>query len=293
MEIIKLGLKSYYIKDINNIGVYLYDKDSVYLIDSGNDKDKGKKILKIIKENGWNVAGIINTHSHADHIGGNKIIQDREQSVILSHGIERAFIENPILEPTILYGSKPIKALNNKFLLADSSHSIEIEDNLPNNLEYIELKGHTFDMVGIKTDDNVYYLGDCLVGKNTIDKYHIFFIQDIKEYLKTLDFLKTLKGKYYVLSHVELTDDLTELIELNKNKINEICDKICSFSQIEHSFEEILKFIFDEYNLKMDETQYVLVGSTIKSYLTYLLEENRINYKFKNNKMYWSTIDNS
>ena len=77
MELVKVGEKTYYIKNATNIGIYKIDDNNVYLIDTGNDKEAGKKILKIIDENGWNIKGIINTHSNSDHIGGNKIIQDR------------------------------------------------------------------------------------------------------------------------------------------------------------------------------------------------------------------------
>ena len=63
MELIKLGEKTYYIKNPTNIGIYKIDEKNVYLIDSGNDKDAGRKILKIVEEQGWTVAGIINTHS--------------------------------------------------------------------------------------------------------------------------------------------------------------------------------------------------------------------------------------
>ena len=70
MELIRVGEKTYYIKNATNIGVYKVDYDNVYIIDSGNDKEAGKKILKIISEQGWNIKGIINTHSNADHIGG-------------------------------------------------------------------------------------------------------------------------------------------------------------------------------------------------------------------------------
>ena len=68
MELVKVGEKTYYIKNPTNIGVYKADENNVYLIDTGNDKEAGKKILKIIDEQGWKVKGIITTHSNADHI---------------------------------------------------------------------------------------------------------------------------------------------------------------------------------------------------------------------------------
>ena len=48
MELIQVGEKTYYIKNPTNIGIYKVDDENVYLIDSGNDKEAGKKILKII-----------------------------------------------------------------------------------------------------------------------------------------------------------------------------------------------------------------------------------------------------
>ena len=78
-----------------------------------------------------------------------------------------------------------------------------------------------------------------------------------------------------------------EQIELNKNKIDEILNLIYDYCKNNVTFEEILKYIFDKYSLNMDVYQYVLVGSTIKSYLSYLYDENRITYEFIDNKMIW------
>ena len=286
MELVKVGEKTYYIKNPTNIGIYKVDDENVYLIDTGNDKDAGKKILKIVEEQGWKVKGIINTHSNADHIGGNKVIQDRTNCEIFAFNIEKSFTEFPILESSFLYGGYPFKDIRNKFLLAKESKVTNIENNLPEGLEYINLKGHFFDMIGIKTSDNVYFLADSLFSKETITKYHLFFIYDVREYLNTLDYLSTLNGKLYIPAHCEATDDITNLIELNKNKIKEVADKICSICE-NRTYEEILKCIFDEYNLEMNPNQYVLIGSTIKSYLSYLYDENKLTYEFNNNKMLW------
>ena len=291
MELVKVGEKTYYIKNATNIGIFKFDDTNVYLIDTGNDKDAGKKILKIIDEQGWKVKGIINTHSNADHIGGNKVIQDRTNCTILAHNMEKAFTDFPILEPSFLYGGYPFKDLRNKFLLAKESVVLPIENNLPNGLEYFFLKGHFFDMIGIKTSDNVYFLADSIFSEETIKKYHLFFVYDVREFLNTLDYLKTLNGKMYIPSHSEATSDISALIELNKHKIQEVMDKIYNICAKEITFEEILKYIFDEYNLIMNVNQYVLVGSTIKSYLAYLADENKVIYEFKDNKMIWKRIN--
>ena len=287
-ELNKLGEKTYYIKSPNNVGIYKTNENEVYLIDSGSDKDNGKKMLKIVEEQGWKVKGIINTHSNADHIGGNKVIQERTGCEILANKIEKVITEYPILEPSFIYGGYPFKELNNKFLLAKPSQNVkEIEQNLPKGLEIINLPGHFFDMVGIKTCDNVYFLADCLFSKETIEKYHIFFIYDVKAYLETLEMLKTLEGKAYVPSHNEMITDLTELIEINKNKINEICTNIIQILEKPMTFEKLLKEIFNTYSLVMNLNQYVLVGSTIRSYLAYLKDINKIDYEIINNEMIW------
>ena len=291
MELIKVGEKTYYIKNPTNIGIYKINDNEVFIIDSGNDKDAGKKILKIIEEQNWNVKGIISTHSNADHIGGNNVIQDRTNCNIYANNIEICFSKYPLLEPSFLYGGYPFKELRNKFLMAKGSKVDEIQDNLPEGLEYFDLKGHFFDMIGIKTSDDVYFLGDSLFSEETISKYHLFFIYDVREFLNTLDYLTNLKGNFFIPAHSEGTNDISSLIETNRSKVKEILEKIYDICKEEKTFEEILKNIFDIYNLKMNENQYVLVGSTVKSYLSYLKDENKLSYEFKENKMIWKQLN--
>ncbi|MCI8588984.1 MAG: MBL fold metallo-hydrolase [Bacilli bacterium] len=291
MELVQVGEKTYYIKNGTNIGIYQIDSENVYLIDTGNDKEAGKKILKIVEEKGWKVKGIINTHSNADHIGGNKIIQERTACKILAHRIERAFIEDTILEPSFLYGGYPFLDLQNKFLLAKSTKTLEVEENLPEGLEYVELKGHFFDMIGVKTSDNIYFIADALFSEETILKYHVFFLYDVESFLGTLDRLETLKGELYIPSHIAATEDITMLIQSNRKKVYEIIDLILKFCDRTRTFEEILAYLFNTYHLVMNANQYVLIGSTLRSYLSYLYNQKKINYQFQENKMLWKQRD--
>lgn len=290
MELVKVGEKTYYIKNPTNIGIYKVDDENIYLIDSGNDKEAGKKILKIVEEQGWKVKGIINTHSNADHIGGNKVIQDRTNCEIYAHNIEKSFTEYPILEPSFLYGGYPFEDLRHKFLLAKESKVTNLENNLPEGLEYFELKGHFFDMVGIRTSDNVVFLADSVFSEETINKYHLFFIYDVKEYLNTLEKIGQMQAELFVPSHCEATKDITNLVEENQRKVKEVTQEIYQVCSNEVTFEEVLKYIFDHYSLTMNANQYVLIGSTIRSYLSYLADENKITYEFKENKMIWKQV---
>lgn len=290
-ELVKVGDRTYYINCPAKIGIYLENESDVYLIDSGNDKEAGKKIVKILNENSWNLVGIINTHSNADHIGGNNFIQQKFGCKIISTGLENAFTKYPQLEASFLYGGFPCKELRNKFLLAAPSEPTDDVSNfLPEGLEVIHLGGHFFDMIGIKTPDDVYFLADCVFGENIINKYHLSFIYDVSEFLHTLDVIEQLEAKLFIPSHAEATEDIRPLAQANRNKVFEIMDKLIAFCKEAICFEDILKEVFDTYQLTLDMNQYVLVGSTVRSYLSYLHDNGRLEIIISNNRLLWKSI---
>jgi glyoxylase-like metal-dependent hydrolase (beta-lactamase superfamily II) len=75
MELKKITERVYYIPNPANIGVVKDGEKSAILIDTGLDDDTGKKVLRLLEENNLFVKAIINTHSHADHCGGNRYIK--------------------------------------------------------------------------------------------------------------------------------------------------------------------------------------------------------------------------
>lgn len=290
-ELNQVGEKSYYINCPAKIGIYQINDKEVYLIDSGNDKDAGKKVRKILDEKGWNLLGILNTHSNADHIGGNQYLQQQTGCKIFSTGIEKAFTEYPVLEPSFLYGGYPCKDLRHKFLLAKPSIVTDFSDeSFPKEMEIILLKGHFFDMVGFRTPDDTVFLADCLSSKETLDKYQIGFIYDVAEYLKTLETVKSIKAKMFVPAHAPATDDIAGLADINIAKVHEIADKILSICSEPICFENILQRLFSDYGLTMNFEQYVLAGSTVRSYLSWLKDNEKISAFFEDNMLFWKRI---
>lgn len=290
-ELIQVSEQSYYIQSPAKIGLVKLNEQDVCLIDSGNDKDAGRKVRQLLDANGWQLTAIYNTHSNADHIGGNKYLQGQTGCKIYAPGIDCAFTRHPVLEPSFLYGGYPCKELRHKFLMAQESDAQELtQESLPDGFEIIPLPGHFFDMVGFRTPDDVVYLADCLSSRETLDKYQIGFIYDVAAYLKTLEMVKSMRAKMFIPAHAAASEDVADLAQYNIDKVLEIADKITGICQEPLCFETILQRLFTDYGLTMNFEQYVLVGSTVRSYLAWLKDTSRLNSLFENNMLFWQRV---
>ena len=194
-ELIQVLNNTYYINCPAKIGLYLDVDKGVYLIDSGNDKEAGRKVRQILDKNGWTLRAILCTHSHADHIGGCKYLQAQTGCKVYSPGVERDFTRHTLLEPALLYGGFPPKALRHKFLMAQESDADEIA-----------------------------------------------------------------------------------------GRIKVFCAKPVNF-------EALLKRLFDEYALELSFEQYALVGSTVKSYLAWLMDKGQLKAKCESNLLLWEAAE--
>ena len=279
---------AYYIQSPAKIGLVKLEGNDVCLIDSGNDKEAGRKVRQILDANGWRLRAIYNTHSNADHIGGNKYLQTQTGCDIFAPGIERDFTVHPVLEPSFLYGGFPPQSLRHKFLMAQESEADELTpESMPENLSMLPLPGHFFDMVGFKSADGAVFLADCLSSQETLDKYQITFVYDVAAYLNTLEMVRTLDGKIFVPAHAAATEEIAPLAHRNIDKVHEIAEKILQICISPIPFETILQRLFDSLALTMNIEQYVLVGSTVRSYLSWLNDSGRAEYRFENSQMLW------
>ena len=279
----------YYIQSPAKIGLVKIEGDDVCLIDSGNDKDAGRKVRQILDANGWRLRAIYNTHSNADHIGGNQYLQTQTGCDIFAPGIERDFTAHPVLEPSFLYGGFPPQSLRHKFLMAQKSEADALTpEAMPKNLSILPLPGHFFDMVGYQSADGAVFLADCLSSRETLEKYQITFVYDVAAYLATLETVKTLDGKIFVPAHAEITGDIAPLAQRNIEQVRKIAETILNICAAPATFETVLQRLFDSFGLTMNFEQYVLTGSTVRSYLAWLSDTGRVEYAFDHSRMLWT-----
>ena len=279
---------SWYIQSPAKIGLVKLTDSSVCLIDSGSDKEAGRKVRQVLDANHWTLSAIYNTHSNADHIGGNKYLHAQTGCRIYAPDVECAFTRHPVLEPAFLWGGFPMKELRHKFLMAQESPAEYLTpDVIPEGFEIIPLAGHFFSMAGFRTPDNVVYLADCLSSAETLAKYGITFMYDVGAYIATLETVKTLEADVFVPSHAPVTEDICSIAQLNIDKVHEIAEMITEICAEPVNFEGVLQEIFARLDMRMTFEQYALVGSTVRSYLSWLKDTGRIRAYFSDNMLLW------
>ena len=281
---------SWYVQAPTNIGV-VETGDGVFMIDSGIDKTAASRVKKLIDEMGWHFKGVINTHSNADHIGGNSYLQSQFNCEIWASRGESVFIEDPGLEGNVVWGGDPFRDLHTRFFKAPPSTvtRIVVPGEPAGPFTFIGLGGHFFDHIGVLTGDRVCYLGDAVFGDYVLDKYKIPFIHNVKEYTESLHEMKNIQADYFVPSHGGVETGIETMADRNLRRVEEVEETILSIAKESLGFEDILKRTADHFGLEMGYSQYTLVGSTIRSFLTYLSNQHKIDYVFEQNKMYWKT----
>lgn len=285
-----------------SIGVYIKNGIAT-LIDSGLDDNTAKAVDKMLKENDLKLGAIINTHSHADHCGGNSYFQQRYPDLkIYSTKYEKHFIEETINEPRCFcQGAHPHDGLRNKFLEAKSSrvtHVIDpyIDQVLDINGErftMITLPGHTPGMIGVITPDNVFYAGDAIFGAETLEKHGVLFFTNIADTLKSFHKIAGLKVDACVFYHGGLLkEDLAATVALHEARIlatNELVHQIIAREPI--SIDKLTQAVMQHYQLSATITQFTLTQTCVLAYVSHLEAQKKIEMRIENGLMVAASID--
>ena len=183
--------------------VLLYVKcDDCYLIDSGKNIEMKNEIFKFLCDNNLKLRAIINTHCHSDHVSNNDICDK-----VLASNLEKTIIENSGFQLDILYGGRHPNFMESCFVASKSFKAFCLEKI--DNIKYINLPGHSYNMIGVCIDDKVLYIGDAIYSEREINK--IPYTYDIEKFLNSLEDLKKYDDKVIISSHIGI-----ELIGINK-----------------------------------------------------------------------------
>ncbi len=288
-EVEQLVGNTEYFEAYTNVGVYLQDEKHAILIDSCDHKRMVRSLDRILTEKGLSVKTIINTHCHVDHICGNKFFQDKYGCNILSTKLEQGFIFKPDMEPDFYNVALSVDKEHNPFYGIDGTESeIITENNIPQGFEIISLAGHSFEMIGVRTPDDVVFLADAVLSKNTWDNYKLPFFYNVNRSIDTLEMIKDLKARLFVPSHNSPLEDIRELAQYNIEKLKEKKRMIYELCP-SHSFEEIFTLMAEDQELEIKSAKYCMYAVMVRNFLQSLIEDGKIYSEYENGKMVYHT----
>lgn len=282
----------YYISDHQNYGVLRVGARECVVVDTGLGKESAQLIMAALGAKDLKPIGIINTHSHADHYGGNCYIVDETGCKVYAPPVEAAIIENPILEPFYIYGANPPHDLMKRFLMGTQCRVDVVLDGPEvrigeKTIGLVPLDGHSPRQTGVLLN-NALFCGDSVFSELAWDRLTLVYAADIGRMIKSIERLRVARATAFVPSHAEPTGDISELADLNLTRIQLLADDVLEILEAPGQISTVLAGICEKYGLTMKTLQqYYLSLDTVKAYITYLYEQDLLTYEIAGNKLFW------
>ena len=144
---------SFVVGDIMTNCYLLWSNKEAGVIDPGGPVDE---VIGFIKKKGLVLKWIVNTHGHADHIAGNRILRKEFDVPILIHEPDQEMLTDPTANLSVFMGKGITSPEADKLLKEDDTLSLDAET-----LRVIDTPGHTPGGISLYTP-GLLFAGDTL-----------------------------------------------------------------------------------------------------------------------------------
>lgn len=276
LELIRLAGNTWYMPSPTNVGFWNYSENEVCLIDCG-DRTTAGEALEIAVSRGWRITRLFLTHSHTDHTSGAAWLREQTGCEVFAPGVSAAAVKHSFLIATTLYGGRPSPEMCSKFLLPPPCKCSELTpSDMPAGLEALRLDGHDMAQAAYRTPDNVWFTADAVISASALSKHRISFIYDIGTHLDSLERLAQVSGAVFVPSHDQPCADIRPLVKENVSAVQDVSRDILEMCREPKTIDELIAMALEKYNIRLYLMQYLLVGQTVRSYVSWLQERGKL-----------------
>lgn len=277
--------------DLLYLPYYKIDEENIILLDTGYMRNHREKLITYFEENHLNVAGILCSHAHIDHVGNAAYFREKYGCPVAMTREEAAIVES-VLSLKKFYANYAMNHAREHFghMVVETDRMIEPDETeitfCGADFRILHTPGHSTGHITITTPDNVTYIGDALISYEVMESaklpYAYILTQDIASKMK----LYSLQSSQYVLAHKGIYPDVKDLITDNIYFYRNRAEEILSVITGPVTKEELLQEVALIMRIRIDSTfKYLVVERMLQCYVEYLLETGRIIQEVQNQSL--------
>ncbi len=271
--------ETFYFPGITNSGL-----KSGCLIDTGPDES-------VYEDTG--IDEVLITHGHADHFSVAAILKRNGARVVAARE-DLSLIENPEINIRGMFSwAKPSDELVTKLFRGEGCSVDTYLDQWHNpGIHVIPLPGHTLGHAGFLTEDGALFTGDAMYRKDLWERHPLPYAIDVGLVRSSLELIDSLDFSWLVPAHGEAMtkEESREHIAHHLGRIDYIEQLILDLLATPRTTEETIAAVSRSLGLVENPPQYWLAVTTVKGFLSGLLQRKEIGFAVRDHAGYWNTL---
>ena len=278
------------------IPLYQLDKNRVVLIDSGLPDD-GEELVQLLKENQMEVAAVLTSHTHPDHAGNHRLLQDTFGAQIYMTPLAKATMSDPMSMYAIL-GTKAGyhksinrlgKGVRTDVVLPWEDGEVCVEGAT---FRYITTAGHCAEHLCYITPDNVAYLGDAILSPKLIQAIRLPYCVCLEAYMEALEKIAELNCDQYIFAHNGVETDIRQAVQITKDTLKNRLDRLELLAETPVTLDELVKKFLVQTKADLTSWRSVNgVGFNAKAFAGYLVDSDRLKFILEDGIMKYVRVD--
>ena len=249
-----------------NVFLVRGEKTSVYIDTAHGKPEEIQKHVSVWESEGKpEIAGIILTHRHSDHIGGAQVLSEQLKAPVISTSVEKIAIEK---ESSAIVGITP-----------QDGEQLDLGNAT---IEFIHTPGHTMGSLCIYLkEDKVLFTGDNILGLGTTvispDE------GNMTSYIKSLHKMLNYDIEKICPGHgPEIDSPIEKIHELIEHRHQRELQMLELITSGKNSMDDIFNAIYKDIHPGLHNT----ARRQIQAHINKLIEEKRIEQSDKSDKIY-------
>lgn len=227
MELEQVKGNTWVLKSWEMIPFYKLDDHRCVLLDTGLVSQQ-QDLDESLRREGFTPVGIICSHAHIDHMGGNAFLKEKygtklamslgeagHQFSLLSMNVNNYLLSPEDMAESPDHMGTPVTA--DRIILPEES-SITF---CGAEFGILHTPGHTCGHICVRTPDQVLYLGDAMMTGRTLHHSKFPYAFCMRDYLDSMGRIRTAQAEKYVVAHYGIYDEILPLVDMEARFLRE------------------------------------------------------------------------